>query len=439
MNKTINQLEEKTTGSNNDELLIWDSSTAKTKKISILNLLKNLVAKTTTVNGHPLSNNVEVTKDDVGLGNVYETDSFPCSRWLRFSISDKKSLVIKAGVTIKVGSHFFHIDSDTTYSMGSSLTAGADYFVYLNYSDDSWTVTCSITKSADTDSKRYIGRFHTLCVSVGSGTTMIAPTEPSSSGASGNYLIKSYDEYTDPDFYTFYNKAITARVNQTYYDVVTVAHPLAGYSAGDILPESVWCLTWKPSSRYEDAMVYDRDTDIAVDVYLQSGKGLSTRSKYSTNTRPTNSRQQYNHQADMMSVGKRLLRDFEFSSCALGSNERTNIAGSSSVNSSGGHSDTASRRMISAIGCEDCCGFLLQWLDEIIGKSDETSWSEEVSTTFDGHASFGQINWNPRALMAGGAWYFGAYCGSRCRHAAAVRSDVDTRFGGRGSSHVIRK
>ena len=354
------------------------------------------------------------------------------NRWLRFSETNKKSLVIKGGTTVKVGSNYFHVDSDTTYSMGSSLTAGADYFVYLNYSNGSWSVTCSTTKSADTSTRRCIGRFHTLCSSVGSGTTMIAPASPGSGlSAGGSFLVKSYRQDSDPDFYAFYNKTISSVESGTYYDVVTCAHPLAGFSAGDILPESVWCLTWKPNTKYEDAMCYDKDTDIAVDIYLQSGTGLDTKSAY--NATHTVSRQQWNHQGDMLAVGKKLLRDYEFSSAALGSNECTNIIGSSDKGTVGGHSDINSRRMISAIGCEEMCGYLWQWIDEVNGKPYENEWA-----VTDGQGAFGQEYWQPRALLAGGTWYNRAYCGSRCRIPSDGRASVAANLGGRGSSRVVR-
>ena len=354
------------------------------------------------------------------------------TRFLRFSPSDKKSLVIKAGTTIKVGSNYFHVDSDTTYSMGSSPTAGADYFVFLNYSSGSWSVTCSTTKSADTSTSRCIGRFHTLCASVGSGTTMIAPASPGSGlSAGGSFLVKSYRQDSDPDFYALYNKTISSVESGAYYDIVTCAHPLAGFSAGDILPESVWCLTWKPNTLHEDAMCYDKDTDIAVDVYLQSGTGLNTKSAY--NATHTVLRQQWNHQGDMIQVGKKLLRDYEFASAALGSNECTNITGSSDKDTVGGHSDTNGRRMISAIGCEEMCGYLWQWLDEVNGKSEENAW-----TVTDGQGAFGQEYWQPRAVLAGGSWSNGTDCGSRCRAAIFGRAIVNDGFGGRGSSRVVR-
>ena len=355
-------------------------------------------------------------------------------RFLRFDFNsdDKKHLIIKGGTTIRVGSNLFHVDLDTSYMM-SDLMQGKDYFVYLNYSGGEWSVTYEQgTKLADTSTSRCIGRFHTLCASVPAGTTMILPDSPGSGRSAGdNILVKSYRQDSAPDFYAFYNKTISSVESGTYYDVVTCVHPLAGFSAGDILPESVWCLNWKPDTLHEDAMVYDKDTGIAVDVYLQSGTGLNTKSVYEA--AHTVSRQQWNHQGDMLAVGKKLLRDYEFSSAALGSNECTSIAGSADAGTVGGHSDSNNRRMISAIGCEEMCGYLWQWLDEVNGKPDENTW-----TVTDGQGAFGQEFWQPRALLAGGGWRDGTSCGSRCRDAADGRAAVDASIGGRGSSRVVR-
>ena len=344
------------------------------------------------------------------------------SRWLRFNPLDKTGVIIKAGTEIKkANGEYEAYDSDTAVAFGT-LTGGKDYFI--NLADDG-TITANLTKLGTGVT---IGRFHTLCVAAGT-INMIAPS--SGMGVNADFMVKSYREDEDPDFYEFYKKKITAVTSQTYYDVVTVQHPLSGFAAGDILPESIWSLTWHPECLFEDAMVYDKDTDIAVDIYLQSGKGLNTRSTY--NVAHTISRQQWNHQEDMRQVGKRLLRDFEFTSAAIGSNEKTNIYGSADATNVGGHKDTANRRMISAIGCEEMAGYLWQWLDEL-APTGGSAWADN-----DGHGSFGQQYGDPYALLAGGYWNGAASCGSRSRAAYPVRSHVSSYLGGRGSSRVARK
>lgn len=80
-------------------------------------------------------------------------------RWLRFSPTNKKALVIKKNTIVKVGTHYFMPSEDTTFDLTEQVTdAGKDYFVQLCYSNDNWTLIASTTKTADTDSSRYIGR-----------------------------------------------------------------------------------------------------------------------------------------------------------------------------------------------------------------------------------------------------------------------------------------
>ena len=262
---------------------------------------------------------------------------------------------------------------------------------------------------------------------------MIAPASPSSGLAvGGEYLVKSYDSGSDSDFYSFYIKTITAVSTGSKYDIITMSHPLSGFTAGDILPESVFCLSFRPECTVEDAMCYDKDTGLAVDIYLQSGTGFNTWSAY--NKTHTVSREQGNCQQDYRMVGKRLLRDAEFISAALGSNEKTVIQGAADKGTVGGHVDTAGRRMVSAIGIEEMCGYLWQWLDDFVGGLQDNKWD-----TRDGQNGVGQEYWVPYVLLAGGHWNNSSYCGSRCRISTSVRSYVGAGLGGRGSSRVDRR
>lgn len=353
-------------------------------------------------------------------------------RWLRFDFSaaNKKTLKIAADTHIRVGNTVVHFDTDTSIDLSGTINAetspnGKDWYVFL---DAEGHVTCSLTK-AEASGKKRIGQFHTLCVDAGASVTGLVPTELTATG--NNFLIKQYNEEEDPDFYAFYNKPITAITTGSAYNVGTVAHPLSGFEANDILPESVWCLTFHPACASYDGMVYDRDCDIAVDIYLQSGQGKATRSAFGATH--TVSRQQWNHEEDMRAVGKRLLKNREFTSIASGSNERTNIQGDSDKTTVGGHVDTAGRRMISFIGCEECCGYLTQWLDELCGAVSATDWANN-----DGQGSFGQQFWNNNCLHAGGNWVCSSLCGSRCRDSSYVLSTADAAIGGRGSAGVIR-
>lgn len=138
-------------------------------------------------------------------------------------------------------------------------------------------------------------------------------------------------------------------------------HTLTGFLAGDILPASVWDLKHRPDCD-PAGMVWSGEAGIWVDIYLASGTGANTASVNGGTI--SDGRDWNDFVDDGMAVKKRLLRDTEFQQIAAGSNERTNIAGSADPVTTTGHVDTAARRMISKIGCEDCCGVMWQWLDE---------------------------------------------------------------------------
>ncbi|QEE12263.1 hypothetical protein D1092_04495 [Bartonella krasnovii] len=218
-----------------------------------------------------------------------------------------------------------------------SLSAGKDYYVYLvPEGRDSHKFVVSENSTYPRDyifsGSRKIGGFHTLCADVGT--------------ISG--------------------------------------HPLSGYRAGDILPNSVWCLNHRPHSSPE-GMVYDPSTDMWVDIYLQSGIGENTKSVYRTNI--ITNRSYTDHATDMARVKKSLLSDEAFASAMYGSNDKRSIQGkkSPSPKHSGGHKDTANRRMISYIGCEDGCGYIWQFL------------SGSIFFSTEGNAG-------TKAMVAGGSW-----------------------------------
>ena len=418
-----NASEAKSTSETNSTAISTEKSRAEGAESTLTN---NLNAEIERAKAAEKANADAIANIDTSGGGGVGSEAkcaYVTPRWLRFDPSNRKGLIIKAGTHIK-NSNGDYVDfaEDTHVDMSSYITQnGADYYVYMS---DDGTIS-AYTEYQSTGVK--IGRFHTLCVDVGT-IDMIAPYSPNSATVGMEYLIKSYRKENDPDFYAFYNKAVTAVTAQTYYDVCTMTHPLSGYEAKDILPESIFCLSWDTETLYEDAMVYDRDTNTVADIYLQSGTGLNTKSVY--NATHTVSRQSYNHMEDMRQVGKKLLGDAQFSSFAIGSNEATNISGSTDKTTVGGHVDTNNRRMISVVGCEEMCGYLWQWVDELIYRTD-SSWSAT-----DGHGSFGQEYFAPVVLEAGGAWNYGSSCGSRSRNSYHSRSVAATNYGGRGSSQV---
>ena len=355
------------------------------------NIMRGIAAKSDALLGFATASKIKVIS--------------PISRWLRFDPNNRKGLVLKGNTSILQSddSYFFNEQDLHLDFTSDNLQVGKDYFV--NLSDDD-QITCATEKLSTGVT---IGRFHTLCVDAGT-MTMIAPASPNSGIVAGDkYLVKPYDPVDDPDFYQFYNMTVSANeTNATHYDTITMTHPLSGFVAGDILPESVFCLTFQPLASVEDAMVYDKTTGIAVDVYLQSGTNVNTRSAY--NQIHTCNRYFLNYVDDFKCVGKSLLKDYQFKSIAIGSNECTTIQGSSDQTTVGGHVDTAGRRMISAIGCEECCGYLWQALDEIAACGG-SSW-----VISDGLGKFGQVYGDPYYLVAGGYWNNTTNCGSSSRN-----------------------
>ena len=409
-----------------------DTITTKLSKVDTtdnlsVELEKKIDKPASATNGQVLtyngtSNEWEAQDSKGGAGKQVKSCEYAIERWLRFDPSNRKGLIIKAGTSIRNSKGvYIDFDVDTSIDLTSAITTvGEDYYVYML---DDGSITADITSASAPSNSVRIGRFHSLCVAVGT-CTMIVP--PSGIAVGSNYLVKSYRQDEDADFFNLYSKSVTA----TGANNETLAHPLSGFEAGAILPESVMCLSFHSGSLFDDGQVYDKDIDSFIDIYLQSGIGLNTRSKYGATH--TVSRTQCNHMVDMRQVGKKLLSDGEFESASIGSNQATNIQSTADKTTVGGHVDTANRRMISAIGVEEMCGYLWQWTRDV-SSTGGSSWA-----TTDGNGSFGQEFGTPFALMAGGHWDGSSGCGSRSRGSNAVRSVADKAAGGRGLSRVVR-
>lgn len=293
---------------------------------------------------------------------------------------------------------------------------GKDYYVYACADGDALKLVVSPNSTVPTkytaDSSRKIGGFHCLCADVGT--------------ISG--------------------------------------HALSGYVAGDILPASVWDLKFRATSENE-GMVWDGSQ--WVDIYLDSWNGSSLVSAYGGVVADGDSTKPFHGELfveEFAKVKKHLISRDQYVAFAKGSNEKTNIKGSADANTTGGHVDTAGRRMISNIGCEDCCGWMWQWTSDISGhpnvstsNSDmpggggQTSSSEgdhwlngygwqndgrsvaniniDGSTNIYGH-SYGALS---RAIV-GGRWGDGSSCGSRSVNLNLLSSYRDDGIAGRGAS-----
>lgn len=331
--------------------------------------------------------------------------SFPLNksdRILEAHPSDKAKVVVKGSnlIPMRIGDNWFLIDTDTNIDTTAdidtgSISNGKDYCVYACDNSGSLVFKISLATTYpagfSASTSRKIGGFHTLCTSVGT--------------ISG--------------------------------------HPLTGYTANQILPESVWDLKHRPLSE-PAGMVFSEAANIWVDIYLASGTGASTASVNGGTISDT--RNWMDFVDDFGAVRKQLLDDIEFQVIAAGSNEETNITGSADPVTTGGHSDTAGRRMISNIGCEDCCGVMWQWLNEHTyfpygstgywgnlpggkGSFYTTYTSDPGASEMDNSDSGGAI-----ALLAGAIWYAATISGSRSRDAQNFRWGTYSGAGGRGRS-----
>jgi len=338
--------------------------------------------------------------------------------------SGKRTLILKAGTKIDYGTDqnrktFFstedmELNIPTLLDTGNLLN-GKDYYIFVCPGD---IIKVSLTKTAPSGMNaadvELLGGFHTLCVGVSNGLTYVEGG-------------------------------------------VTKPHPLCDYVAGDILPQSVWCLNHRPHSEPE-GMVYIPSLDFWCDIYLQSGSGANTKSAYQAAL--TRSRQYVDHVEDMLCVKKELLDDGEFAAAMLGSNEQTAVAGTNEAGATsggaGGRVDTAGRRMLSIYGVEEGCGSLWQWLRTTSAAGVDGTMSGQTSAAGVSPVTYGwfsltQSAYGPSgqaggkgsywglcaALLAGGRWGAGAGCGSRARAAVSARSCASNDAGGRGRSRAL--
>jgi hypothetical protein len=318
----------------------------------------------------------------------------PRDQMVEAHAADHDKIVIKGsyGFLVKIGDDYFVLDEDVTLSTASDLDTGSiangkDYYVYACNDSGTlaWKESLASTYPAgfNANTSRKFAGFHTLCANVGT--------------ISG--------------------------------------HTLTGYVANDVLPASIWDLRHRALNGNNEGLVYDSKIQKWAMIYLASGTGINTTSAYLGTISDT--RNWMDFVEDGHAIGMRLPTDHEFQSLAFNSNEETNILGSADPGTTGGHSDTASRRMISDIGCEDCAGALYQWLLDQSWRADglpdtgDPSWGW-YNLPVPGRGSFyKQGTHGDIKLHAGGYWPIGTHCGSRCRGASNSRWTTHSGFGAR--------
>jgi hypothetical protein len=248
--------------------------------------------------------------------------------------------------------------------------------------------------------------------------------EPSS-GNTPNFCLSSNSTYPNGTVGGVTASATNSRKIGGFHclcvDVGTISgHSLTGYLDGDILPRSVWTqASHRPTSNPE-GMVYVGNK-LWADIYLASNT-TTLESKYNQTIVDGASNPDYhwyNFVERFAEIEKRLPTQAEFMALAIGSNEETNISGSADPGTTGGHSDTASRRMISNVGCEDCVGAMWQWANETGSDGGAASFAVQDTasdgTTYDGVNSIGrgQGHTVPYRGIVGGYWNGGTQWGPR--------------------------
>jgi len=303
------------------------------------------------------------------------------TRLMEYKDADEVTIKGSNNIGFELNSKWWILDTDTDISTASAMDTGAisngkDYYVYACDNAGSLVFLISLASTYPAGytaaTSRKLGGFHTLCANVGT--------------ISG--------------------------------------HTLTGYLANEILPQSVWDLVHRARNANMDnsGMVYDPGTNLWVAIYLAADDGAAG-FKSENGATIWDSGQGATTWYDCVNkatkVGGRLLHYHEFMSVAAGSNQETNISGSADPGTTGGHVDTASRRMISDIGCEDCCGVIYQWglgqqmrIDGLPDTGDPAfDWYNlpYAKGSIAKQGTYGIV-----MPTLGGYWDGNLYCGSEC-------------------------
>ena len=197
------------------------------------------------------------------------------------------------------------------------------------------------------------------------------------------------------------------------------SHPLSNYATGDVLPRSIWDLNHRPDCKYPEGKVYNPGAKIWSSIYLLTWEGTGTsqilKSTFGGVTADGTSEEKfdwYKFAYVLAKQGERMPTQREFINLSLGSNQNTVIQGASDPNTTGGHTDTTGRRMISYDGNEDCCGVLWQWSEEP-GGANGADWAGLNDTIYPDEID-GDTYYQSRRGLFGGGCADGSRCGSLC-------------------------
>ncbi len=339
--------------------------------------------------------------------------------------SNKTTVTVHAPLRVKIGLGVYTLLSSVTLDLAVAGTAearkGRDVYLYACAPDSGTAPTFVLSMNSTVpsgytaDNSRKIGGFHCVCADIG-------------------------------------NVIPTSEIGTQLEDSEIVVN---GLVAGDILPDSVWDLRFRPYSESE-GMVFCKRLNLWVDIYLGTWTPVSempegwTRARirssyggnYSSITTGANSISGEGWDTYASKVKKRLPSRFEFVNFSMNSNNGTNIQGSINPSVTGGHVDTAGRRMVSYIGVEDCVGLLWQWVSDLFEGGSYGSiqnnnhaligygWNMGENTVSHSGSCHGFL----RRAVVGGSWSFGSYCGRRAVSFQDMSARTAVNIGGRGVS-----
>ena len=317
-------------------------------------------------------------------------------------------------------------DKSNYFSRDSLFTSNKTSIVIpknmrININGEAYISTRNVTLNTSTLGENLAGKDVYIYALAGSGT------EPD--------FVLSLNS-TVPTGYTAENSRKIGGFHCLCKDVgVIEGHTLSGYVAGDILPATRWDLEHRPKGNPE-GFAYEELTDCWIAIYLPSWDGTKLVSVYNGVIADGSSTKKWHGEAfyeQFAKQGMRLVWRHEFQMGAKGSNEQTSIQGSSDPNTTGGHVDTAGRRMISNIGLEDCCGVLWQFSMDL-GFAGGSGWTNSVYNSSVDDRSYGQTYGTLYRLLLGSFWDNGAFCGSRSAACADSSAVVNVYYSSRGAS-----
>lgn len=214
-------------------------------------------------------------------------------------------------------------------------------------------------------------------------------------------------------------------------------HPLSGYLPGEILPASVWDLKFRPVAAPE-GMVYVAGIGRWVDIYLASVSGgalVSVNGGTIADGTSSVAFHWYKFSQWLGSIGKWMPTQHEFVAASLGANQGTSISGTADPVTTGGHVDTAGRRMISNVGCEDTCGAMWQVGMDAGSAVTGASFLDAYDANDSGVA--GQHYAESSHIILGGSYASGVTSGSRGSVWGTSPLALNAVHGARGISDTL--